>query len=54
MVGTASDLAGAAPEDRLPSTTGDGSQRDSVAADVQEERGKGTVSFSRGSAAVYR
>ena len=31
---------GAAPEERSPSTTGDGSQRDLVAADVQEGRGR--------------
>lgn len=40
MVGTASGLAGAAPEVRFPSTTGDGLQRDLVAADVQEGSGK--------------
>lgn len=35
-MGTASDLAGAAPGERFPATTGDRSRRDAVAADVPE------------------
>jgi len=39
-VGTAFGLAGAVPEERFPSTTWDGLQRDLVAADVQEGRAR--------------
>lgn len=55
MVGTASDLAGDAPEERFPSTTQGGWQRDvwELRTCRKEEEDK-AASLSAGSAAVCR